>query len=255
MSFPGEVPLKIGRIPDQVVRLAILFILAIGSLLAARHYFIPDSFGKIGHYRADAITEISSLPVHYAGWQVCAGCHDDIVAKKNASYHRTLSCEVCHGPSAKHADDPGETKPIVPRKRGEACLYCHQYLPSRPTGFPQIIEATHNPMEPCVSCHNPHDPKPPSVPELCSACHGEISRTKAISPHARLECTTCHEAAPAHRENPRAYPPKKPTERAFCGKCHAKDAKSSPEIPRVDISDHGGSYLCWQCHYPHHPET
>ena len=25
-------------------------------------------------------------------------------------------------------------------------------------------------------------------------------------------------------------------------------------MPRVDIVEHGGRYLCWQCHYPHDPE-
>lgn len=225
------------------------------ALLIARAYFIPDTFGQLGHYRAAAIPAIAGQPVRYAGWQVCAGCHDDQTAAKNKSFHRSLSCEVCHGPAAAHADDPENVKPVVPRKRGEACLYCHEYLPSRPTGFPQIIETTHNPMEACVTCHNPHDPTPPSVPESCSACHAEISRTKSISPHARLECTTCHEAVAGHRETPRTHPPTKPTERTFCGKCHAKDAKSSAEIPRIDLETHGGAYLCWQCHYPHHPET
>ena len=43
--------------------------------------------------------------------------------------------------------------------------------------------------------------------------------------------------------------------RAFCGQCHAPDAKSDKEIPRVDMATHGERYVCWQCHYPHMPEV
>jgi hypothetical protein len=44
-------------------------------------------------------------------------------------------------------------------------------------------------------------------------------------------------------------------EKEFCGTCHARGADSPPEIPRIDLATHGGTYLCWQCHYPHHPEA
>lgn len=226
-----------------------------GALILARSYLTPATFGELGHYRAAAVGAIAGQGIQYAGWQACADCHDDEIKLKESSYHRTLSCEVCHGPSSRHAGDPGSVKPFVPRKRGEACLYCHNYLPSRPTGFPQIIESTHNPLQPCIDCHNPHDPKPPQVPESCAACHAEIARMKSISHHGRLECTTCHDAAPQHRENPRAFLPRKPTDRKFCGRCHAAGAAGDRSIPRVDLNTHGGTYLCWQCHYPHFPES
>jgi hypothetical protein len=246
--------LRIWKVPDQVIRLAILFAVGLAVLLVVRQRLIPESFGELGHYRAEALTVATELPIHYAGLHACAECHDDIAEYKAASYHRSLTCEGCHGPSADHVVDPGEFLPRIPQGRA-TCLRCHAYRPSRPTGFPQVIENLHNPMEPCMSCHDPHDPTPPEVPESCSACHGAIFRTKAVSHHWSLDCETCHEAAPEHRENPRAFLPKKPDRREFCGQCHAVDASSSPEIPRVDIATHGGRYLCWQCHYPHYPES
>lgn len=241
--------------PDQVVRLGALAVVAIGGLLYVRHRFVPATFGELGHYRAAAVEAVSQRKIQYAGAAQCAECHDDVAARKAASYHRTLSCEICHGPAARHAEDPEAQKPIVPRERGAACLYCHEYLPSRPTGFPQIIERLHNPVKPCIECHNPHDPKPPQVPESCSACHAQIYRTKAVSHHANLACETCHTVDTRHRQEPRAFLPKKPTDREFCGRCHSKDAPSPKEIPRVDMTTHGGRYLCWQCHYPHFPES
>lgn len=241
------------RVPDQVLRLAVLFAAGVAALVAARHVFVPKTFGALGHYRAAAIDSVAARPVRYAGLAACVDCHTDVGDQKSRSYHRGLTCEVCHGAAADHAEDPESRTPDVPRGR-EACLRCHEYQPSRPTGFPQIIERLHNPMQACAKCHNPHDPTPPHTPGPCSACHGTIARTKSISHHVSLECETCHETPPEHKESPRAFPARKPTERAFCGGCHAPDAASAAEIPRVDLASHGGRYLCWQCHYPHYPE-
>lgn len=243
------------KLPDQVVRLGVLGLVAIAATLYARHRFVPETFGELGHYRASAVGAVAGSRIQYAGAAQCAECHDDVAQVKAASFHRALACEICHGPAARHAEDPEKQKPVIPRERGAACLYCHEYLPSRPTGFPQIIERTHNPVKPCIECHDPHDPKPPQVPESCSACHAQISRIKTVSHHANLSCETCHAVDARHRQDPRAFLPKKPTTREFCGQCHSRDAKSPPEIPRIDLPTHGGRYLCWQCHYPHFPES
>lgn len=256
MGIRGEEEaLRVLGLPDQVVRLGTLFVLAGAALILARQRFVPQTFGEIGHYRAAATESAASKEIRYAGAMVCVECHSDLGEAKSRSYHRTLSCEVCHGPAANHPEDPEGHKPAIPRERGEACLYCHDYLPSRPTGFPQIVETQHNPMEPCIGCHDPHDPTPPAIPGSCTACHGQIARTKAVSHHGRLDCQTCHETPSGHLEAPRSYLPKKPVQREFCGGCHAQGAGSDADIPRVDLLSHGGTYLCWQCHYPHFPES
>jgi hypothetical protein len=165
-----------------------------------------------------------------------------------------VACETCHGPGAAHVADPQSNAPVVPRERS-FCPRCHGYDASRPTGFPQIEPVTHNPMKPCVECHTPHAPEPPTLPSSCAACHGEIARLKAVSHHAALDCTQCHQTPDAHRDTPRLVVAEKPRAREFCGGCHAKDAKSPKQIPRVDLATHGSRYLCWQCHYPHYPEV
>lgn len=245
--------MRIGNIPGPVVRVLFLFAVVVAALAVVRDVFVPTSFGEIGHYRADAIPSIAAQPIRYAGLRACAECHDDVIEVKSGSYHRGLTCEGCHEAAVGHVEDPTEIPPVMPSGR-QTCLRCHEYLSSRPTGFPQIIERIHNPMEPCASCHDPHDPTPPEVPAGCSACHTAIARTKSVSHHWTLECETCHQASPEHRENPRAALPAKPTDRAFCGGCHAEGATAPARIPRVDLVDHGGRYLCWQCHYPHDPE-
>ena len=242
------------RIPQQIISLAILFALAIGALVWARILLIPESFGRYGHYRADAVDEIISQEIKYAGYRACIDCHDDISELKERSHHRDVSCEVCHGPAAKHTDSPDEFTPEAPRGRGY-CPLCHGYNPSRPTGFPQIITMFHNPGQPCMKCHDPHNPLLPHTPEECSACHREIANKKRVSHHVSLPCAKCHIVPEDHLVNPRFALAQKPTTREFCGGCHARGAKSSGDIPRIDLETHWGRYLCWDCHYPHYPEA
>ncbi len=241
------------RLPGHALRLIILVLVGLVVLLIARARFTPETFGEIGHYRAAAIDLNAAKEIHYARLATCAVCHDDVAETKAASYHRGLTCEGCHGAAAAHAEDPEALTPEIPHGR-EYCLRCHRYQRSRPTGFPQVLEGVHNPMQSCVECHDPHDPTPPSVPGECSACHREIATTKSVSHHWQLPCETCHEVPKAHRENPRANLPTKPQQREFCGKCHAPRAKTGYDAPRIDLNEHGGRYVCWQCHYPHAPE-
>jgi len=240
--------------PQQVRRLIVVFIILGGALVGARHYLVPKTFGALGHYRAAAIAANAAKPMSYAGHEACALCHPDIVKVHDGARHRTVACEVCHGAQAAHVDSPADHIPPAPRERA-FCPLCHAYDPARPTGFPQIDPITHNPGHPCITCHNPHAPVPPHTPQECSACHAEIARTKTLSKHATLPCTTCHEVQELHKNNPLASTPTKPQTREFCGQCHSQDAKGPSEIVRVDLSSHGQRYVCWQCHYPHSPEV
>jgi hypothetical protein len=180
-------------------------------------------------------------------------CHDDVVDTKYEGYHKTVACETCHGPAAAHTED-SDVALTAPRERGR-CPLCHEYLASRPTGFPQIVAESHNPLKPCISCHDPHDPVPPETPTECAACHAAIARTKAVSHHVYVGCVQCHETPEEHKVSPRAHRPTKPATREFCGSCHADDAVTEEDIRTIDMDTHGGRYGCWQCHYPHLPEA
>jgi hypothetical protein len=237
--------------PQQVPRLLAVFAVAVVGLIVTRQLLVPDTFGDIGHYRAAAIDSVVARDKKYAGHQECALCHSDIQEQRLAANHRSVTCEVCHGPAADHAAAPLGSKPDAPRGR-DLCILCHEYNFSRPTGFPQIEPVSHNPMAPCMGCHEPHAPETPVVPGECSACHGQIARQKAVSHHAALACTTCHEAPEQHKADPRSLRPTKPADRSFCGACHGGGL---PGIPQIELRTHNPAYLCWQCHYPHHPEA
>jgi hypothetical protein len=252
------------KIPNQVLQVGVVFLIVGTTMIFVRQRFIPESFGELGHYRANAVAMNAAQDIKYAGWQACAECHDDEVAKKNRSFHRTLSCETCHGAASLHAREEADEDPILPTGR-DLCLSCHRYLISRPTGFPQVIEERHEPAELCHTCHDPHDPLPSEHPESCAGCHAAISRIKSVSHHAPLDCEVCHDVEPQHFLNPRSHLPRKPFERAFCGNCHAADSGRLTQfrgvdlthfdVPKIDLDTHGGTMLCWQCHYQHSPEA
>jgi ribosomal protein S27AE len=237
---------------EQIQRLSVVIAVLVGVVLVVRFIAIPASYFSTRLHQASTVKREVMKPVSFAGMATCRECHADEYDTKAKGYHKGLACETCHGPAANHAEDPMSVKPYAPRDRN-FCPKCHAYDRSRPTGFPQINPTIHNPLRPCITCHNPHDPVPPEVPHECSACHAQIARTKAVSSHALLPCTTCHVASEQHKISPRSALPTKPETREFCGQCHATGAPN-PDAPKVDLASHGGSYLCWQCHYPHLPE-
>lgn len=239
------------RIPEQIRRLSIVLAVVIGGTLLLRYFILPASLVETRIHRESTIQREVAKQVKFAGTTVCGECHDDIEAVKTKGFHRSLACETCHGPAVMHTEDPSAVKPFAPRER-KFCPLCHAYDPSRPTGFPQINITLHNPLKPCITCHNPHDPKPPTIPAECSACHAEISRTKAVSHHALVSCTTCHKTPRQHRLSPRLVRPTKPDTREFCGQCHREGSKRK-DAPKIDLSVHKVRYLCWECHYPHLP--
>jgi hypothetical protein len=242
------------ELPEQIKRLSIVIIVVGIMFILVRPLFVPEDFGTYGHFRASAVDEIVSQEVNYAGQEVCFDCHDDVMETKYDGYHKNVACEVCHGPAAGHTEDPESNQLIAPTERGY-CPLCHEYSPSRPTGFPQIVSLSHNPMEPCIGCHDPHDPDPPEIPRECEACHAQIARTKALSHHLNIPCTLCHQTPEDHKVNPREVLPSKPISRDFCAQCHGATISDKKGIPKIDLASHEPRYVCWQCHYPHLPEA
>ena len=238
------------KLPEQAVRIIVLFIALAVVIFVVRQFILPPSLKDTVLQKATATEREAAKDVKYAGAQICTGCHEKQHDVKTGGYHRDLACESCHGAAQKHVDNPAEVKPSSPRKR-DYCGYCHNYNSSRPTGFPQINPVTHNPRKACISCHNPHNPTPSKTPGSCAACHAQIERAKVASYHTTIACTVCHTTPEKHKTSPRTVIPTKPDKREFCGKCHDKDSRNAKGVPKVDMDTHGEKYVCWQCHYPH----
>jgi len=143
--------------PPQLKTLLPLLAVFVCLFLVARHFLVPESFGKYGHYRANSMDEIAALPIHYVGKDVCTDCHDTEAAKLASDLHKGLTCEVCHGPGSLHVEDA--EKGILPKPGSrEFCGTCHSLNPARRTEvINQIDTREHHPeKENCIDCHNPH---------------------------------------------------------------------------------------------------
>ena len=168
--------------PQHIKRLILVFGVFIVLFLILEQVLKPDSFGKLGHYRAAAIHENSMKSLHYAGAANCSNCHDTIRLQKAEGLHAQLKCEVCHGPGLKHAlyadrfKDKQLPDSIILTKPNERkdCALCHQINAARVkilfdtinnTLVKQVNVMEHNLISKktnkerkCIGCHNPHQP-------------------------------------------------------------------------------------------------
>jgi predicted CXXCH cytochrome family protein len=242
------------KLPEQVTRLGIVIVSLLAVVLALRFLILPpEFFSAKPHQAAKVVREMAKQP-HYAGVAACRKCHEEQFEAKYAGAHAGIGCENCHGPSLEHAANEKAPVPPKPRER-EFCLGCHAYQAARPDGFPQVDPSQHKPRKRCVSCHDPHDPVPPDPIADCTGCHGRIGHIKALSTHALLPCTECHKADEQHMVHPRQALPTKPTDREACGRCHSVETTDpAASKARVDLQQHGRSFVCWECHYAHLPE-
>ena len=168
--------------PQHIKRLITAFAFFILLFIVLQQVLKPSSFGKLGHYRADAIPENEMRELHYAGSAKCTKCHEDMATDKAIGFHAHLQCEICHGPGLKHARYADKFKDgklpdslalHKPDSRKE-CAVCHQLNAARVkilfdtinhTLVHQVNTITHNPVNKktneslkCIECHNPHQP-------------------------------------------------------------------------------------------------
>lgn len=145
-------------IPPQIPRLVIAFAIFISLFLVARHFLVPDTFGKYGHYRAASLIDNAKPEIHYAGQQACFDCHQDIEDLKAKDVHSDIHCEVCHGPGEKHVIS-SEVADIFKPSGREFCGSCHALNAAKPkSAIFQIDLNKHNVGKNCTECHNPHQP-------------------------------------------------------------------------------------------------
>jgi hypothetical protein len=145
------------RNSGHLVRPALVLLAGLGVFLVIRAAVVPKGFGQYGHYRPGALEMIRSRPVSFAGQQQCVLCHETEAATRAAGKHAHVACEACHGPLARHADDPESLKPQLPQV-ADLCRRCHEKDAAKPEHFPQVVTAEHSGGMVCNSCHQPHNP-------------------------------------------------------------------------------------------------
>ena len=148
---------KIFRDSGHLIRPALVILAGLAAFIVLRQAVIPKAFGQYGHYRPGALELVRQRPIAYAGQQQCALCHEDQAKVRAEGKHAHVACEACHGPLAKHADDPGALIPKLPDV-ATLCVRCHEKNAAKPSGFPQVVSAEHSGGMVCNTCHNPHNP-------------------------------------------------------------------------------------------------
>ena len=150
---------------NHLVRAGILALLVIVGFTVVRFLALPESWGKYGHYRADAVAEEMAKEPVYQGAEACKKCHGPRHEEWSAGKHGVVNCENCHGQAKEHVAKPGKKTISVDRSM-DLCLRCHRKLPERPHDFTEIPHPQIDPQEhlkgkgnlKCFNCHKPHHP-------------------------------------------------------------------------------------------------
>lgn len=147
------------KLKDAAHLLRLVWVVAAGVLLflVVRGFLVPKSFGQYGHYRGNALVEAKDHPIAYAGHEACVTCHSEVLDIKVKGKHARVNCEACHGPLAKHAEDPGGIQPVK-LDTAKLCVRCHEANSAKPKHFPQVVSAEHSAGLACNECHQPHSP-------------------------------------------------------------------------------------------------
>ncbi len=152
----------------HVLRVVLLLLIFVSGGVLARSFLVPKSYGLYGSYRFDNVKEQRDKPVKHHGAASCKGCHPkQWQLREDGEMHLKVSCEVCHGPLAIHADGPKKdvnkkTADMPVDKTFLLCAKCHKKMDGRPAAFPQLVfNEKHTKGEKiegavCKPCHDPH---------------------------------------------------------------------------------------------------
>lgn len=152
----------------------------------------------------------------YVGDDTCLTCHDGMQKGYADSPHGRKAhprapaaqqgCETCHGPGARHAEQPDEPgsirrfKAIPANEASAACLTCHNR--DNHALWQGSAHDTRNMS--CVTCHSVHafqsnhaQLKTRTEAETCAPCH-RVQTQKVLRlghmpvPEGKMECSSCH---------------------------------------------------------------
>ena len=146
----------------HIWRLSLLLILLFTGGILARHFLVPESFGKAGFYRYDALSELVDMDPRHSSPGDCSECHDDKATAIAEGKHRGVQCEVCHDVLATHVQDDEIIGEMATNRSYQLCAYCHEKLTARPSGIAQINLSEHLELDPtqaiadeaCLECHD-----------------------------------------------------------------------------------------------------
>ncbi|QOW22800.1 DmsE family decaheme c-type cytochrome [Lysobacter avium] len=233
--------------------------------VAAHGFDVPPGFA--GARVANNPLAMDATPI---GAATCTACHSREAQNFAHTTHalgmqvaeaadpQTPTCETCHGPGSRHAQDPTAKGLIIAfsheggspiETQTATCLGCHSGGPRD-----QWTGSVHQRNElSCSDCHNPMARlsaeglmAKPSINETCATCHTDIRqqfnrRSHMPLPEGQMACVDCHN--PHGGFNNALI--KTDTVNETCYQCHAE--KRGPFLfEHAPVRDN-----CLNCHTPH----
>lgn len=166
----------------------------------------PVGAGSCGqcHEAPDSATPFATKR---PGYQLCKGCHSEMVNAAMAKKHLhgpvgdREGCVNCHNPHA------SKQNKLLKAETAQLCGSCHSDTIKRIGA----VAAKHAPVDAgtCTACHSPHSADgshlvdQDTVSKLCSTCHDYQTHSahpigeKAVdprNPNLRVDCLSCHKA-------------------------------------------------------------
>ncbi len=130
--------------------------------------------------------------------EFCAPCHAEQVAdfQTHPHFKKGLSCDACHGPSAKHRASIGAAPPdrvTAPDEIPALCGACHageqkDFLESKHGKL--VMARSKVKAANCATCHGVHNLRTTAQTlQQCRKCHTALP---ASHPAAAPSCMSCH---------------------------------------------------------------
>lgn len=206
----------------------------------------------------------STAGATYVGEETCTTCHEDMKAGYANSLHAKAadpkspaalkSCETCHGPGSKHAEDPpnNKTRKFTGAPADEinaVCATCHT------SGEHALWAGSKHEARgvSCATCHSVHAPKgekalkAESQSKLCASCHANVVNKMNRFNHMpvredKMMCSSCHNTHGS--ANVKMLKAGNTIDQA-CTSCHAE--KRGPFLwEHAPVAN-----ACVTCHDPH----
>jgi hypothetical protein len=110
----------------HIFRIFILAVFVFVAVLVGRMFYVPESWGIFGNYRANVLVEATGHHLVHGGTSSCIPCHEDKGKKHDEGVHKTIPCEDCHEPLTLHVAEGKKIKDMPVYRGTEQCLICHQ---------------------------------------------------------------------------------------------------------------------------------
>ena len=143
---------------------------------------------------------LGAQPAH----DFCKSCHKEQVEdfKTHPHFQKNLSCDACHGESAKHRSANGDVPPdrvAGPAEQPSLCGTCHasrssSYVNSKHGTL--VLARSKTRAASCTTCHGTHNMRAPKQLEAqCNRCHQTLPESCKKSPPvtAKVVCMGCHD--------------------------------------------------------------